>query len=532
MKLRRIAASTAVAIGLLLLGAGAASAQNSFAAGVHIGPSGRTSVDLAFFHNDLAPYGRWVSTPVYGEVFVPRIVRHRHHHRWRPYMYGHWVYTDYGWTWVSSEPFGWATYHYGRWVYDSDYGWMWIPGTEWGPAWVDWQESNSYIGWAALPPTVGFNTRVGLDFGAFDVGVDLAPESFVYVPQRSFLVSDVADFAVPEERSAVIFRTARNITNYAVFNGSVVDQPFAVTQVERFTGQRVPRFQLASLPTPDPRPRIQGNRLALFRPAVIAPQNARTAERIAAESRRADAPVRVAQLRGVQAQVAAVRGRRAAARYEQSLQGRLAANAAVGRANARNERLVQRNLQVPGGNLRQAERQQAAMNARERQNTRFRAERQQAAMNARERQNARFQAERQQAAMNARGRQNARLQAERRQVAVNARERQNARFQAQAERNQRAQIAARQEGNRARAAERNNQRAQIQAERGRQAWAQQNVERQNRPQPRQFAPRQQAPQPGPRRQMAPPQPQRGQGGGRPQPQGGQPNRRRHGGGGQ
>jgi len=138
MKLRRIAVSTALTLGLVTVGAGAARAQSSFAAGVHIGPSGRASVDLAFFHSDLAPYGRWVDVAAYGRVFVPR-----HHHRhWRPYMYGHWVYTDYGWTWVSSEPFGWATYHYGRWAYDPDYGWIWIPGTQWGPAWVDWQESE------------------------------------------------------------------------------------------------------------------------------------------------------------------------------------------------------------------------------------------------------------------------------------------------------------------------------------------------------------------------------------------------------
>ncbi len=41
---------------------------------------------------------------------------------WRPYEYGHWVYTDdWGWYWVSDDDeddWGWVVYHYGRWVHD------------------------------------------------------------------------------------------------------------------------------------------------------------------------------------------------------------------------------------------------------------------------------------------------------------------------------------------------------------------------------------------------------------------------------
>jgi hypothetical protein len=75
---------------------------------------------------------------------------------WRPYTVGRWVNSNYGWTWVSYEPFGWATYHYGRWAFDRQIGWIWVPGTVWGPAWVAWQQGSGYIGWAPLPPQVGF----------------------------------------------------------------------------------------------------------------------------------------------------------------------------------------------------------------------------------------------------------------------------------------------------------------------------------------------------------------------------------------
>jgi hypothetical protein len=103
----------------------------------------------AFFHDDLAPYGRWIEHPAYGVVWVPE----SGHPDWHPYWDGRWVWTaDYGWYWHSHEPYGWATYHYGRWVLTSDYGWVWVPDTVWGPAWVEWRYGGGYAGWAPMPP--------------------------------------------------------------------------------------------------------------------------------------------------------------------------------------------------------------------------------------------------------------------------------------------------------------------------------------------------------------------------------------------
>jgi len=483
MKLRRIALSTLIACGLLAGGAGAAKAQNSLAAGVHIGPSGRASVDLAFFHDDLAPYGRWVHQSVYGDVFVPR-VRYSH---WRPYQYGHWVYTDYGWTWVSAELFGWATYHYGRWAYDPDYGWIWVPGTEWGPAWVAWQSGDDYVGWAALPPTVGFDASYGVDLGGFAVGVDIAPVDYVFVPQSRFLVADVGSYCLAPQQNVAIFGRTRNITNYAVVGGRVIDRGWPVATAEQVAG-RVPRYQVADMRSFSPRPRIQGNRLQIFRPAVNAPGNARTAERIAAESRSANAPARLAERRAAQARMAAVQGRN----------------------GTRTDR------QAAADNARQAGRLE---NARGRQQVRGQAQRQQIAARAQEqRVNERAQArsQRQQIAARAaqqRGNQRARAQAERnRERAQMNVARNRERAQANAERaQQRAQAARSQE----RAQARSEQRAQMQAARG-QERAQARAERQ--------PPRQQVAN---QRQQQRQQQQRQHG--RPPQQGGQDQRRPHGG---
>src|SRR5439155_760584 len=56
------------------------------------------SVNVSIFFDELAPYGDWVSVAQYGRVWCPRHV----HARWQPYVDGEWVYTEYGWTWISN----------------------------------------------------------------------------------------------------------------------------------------------------------------------------------------------------------------------------------------------------------------------------------------------------------------------------------------------------------------------------------------------------------------------------------------------
>ena len=106
--------------------------------------------DVSVFYEPLAPYGTWIALPEYGQVWIPHDVSPA----WRPYTIGRWVYTDYGWTWVSDQAWGWAPFHYGRWTFVASYGWVWIPGTVWAPAWVVWRHSPGWVGWAPLPPQV------------------------------------------------------------------------------------------------------------------------------------------------------------------------------------------------------------------------------------------------------------------------------------------------------------------------------------------------------------------------------------------
>src|SRR5437660_8592740 len=63
---------------------------------------GQVSISISFFHDELAPQGRWIVAADYGDAWIPSGVPGG----WTPYVDGEWVYSDYGWTWVSEDPWG------------------------------------------------------------------------------------------------------------------------------------------------------------------------------------------------------------------------------------------------------------------------------------------------------------------------------------------------------------------------------------------------------------------------------------------
>jgi hypothetical protein len=166
----------------------------------------RTTQTVAFFYEALDPHGDWVRIDRYGYAFRPNVARDP---RWRPYTIGGWVFTDYGWTWRSEEPFGWATYHYGRWARVPRLGWVWVPGSEWGPAWVSWRRSDAYIGWAPLPPDAwsssGFNAAVDSYF-------DIGPGLYVFLRVADFGERSYVGRVVAPEQNVTIINQTVNVT--------------------------------------------------------------------------------------------------------------------------------------------------------------------------------------------------------------------------------------------------------------------------------------------------------------------------------
>ena len=186
-------------------------------------PSARADEELSFqyFYDTLSPYGEWVDVADYGSCWHPTEVDKF----WAPYQDGYWANSDAGWTWVSSEPFGDIVYHYGRWVSVDDLGWCWVPGYDWAPAWVSWRTSESYVGWAALPPEAGWQQDVGVGVWA-DERYDIGPRSYHFCRVKDFCDSHLRRVCLPWQENARFIFNTENVTNIAydgdrhcIFNG-------------------------------------------------------------------------------------------------------------------------------------------------------------------------------------------------------------------------------------------------------------------------------------------------------------------------
>ncbi len=192
---------------------------------------------IGFFYSSLASHGEWIELDAGYYVWRPLHLRHG----WHPYLHGQWVWTDYGWYWVSYEPFGWAVFHYGRWYYDEYYGWVWVPGYEWGPAWVEWRYNDDYIGWAPLPPYASFSFTIGIRF----TRTWIAPQHYwTFVGCRYFTAPRIVRYAIPNERTRRFFVNTRTVSRYDVQNGRVINRGVDVGFVERRSNTRVERLNV------------------------------------------------------------------------------------------------------------------------------------------------------------------------------------------------------------------------------------------------------------------------------------------------
>jgi hypothetical protein len=212
------------------------------------------------FEEPLRSAGSWYDDATYGRVWMPSplVVGND----FTPYYTGgHWVLSEYGWTWVSDWSWGWAPFHYGRWVVVAGYGWAWVPGTVWGPAWVAWRSGGGYVGWAPLPPRgvriAGYGVIGAASPWRFTVAANLGSARPVCIPHRQ----------VP----AIFARTSVLASNRVVTHGTwrtrinagpvqvVRATPVRLTIVSPHAG---PRYAIAPraprpLPQAQPRPVLQ-----------------------------------------------------------------------------------------------------------------------------------------------------------------------------------------------------------------------------------------------------------------------------------
>ena len=123
----------------------------------------RVPSEIRYYANDLDDHGRWVNSGEYGWVWQPSGVAED----WRPYYQGRWAPYSGGMTWISDEPWAYVAYHHGRWHWSLGVGWFWIPGINYSPAWVAWNYTPGYYGWA---PLGYYNTPAHWGYGAWGGG--------------------------------------------------------------------------------------------------------------------------------------------------------------------------------------------------------------------------------------------------------------------------------------------------------------------------------------------------------------------------
>ncbi len=226
----------------------------------------RTAINIAFFYEYLSPYGTWVYYSPYGYVWVP----HRVPYKWRPYTYGRWVWTNYGWTWVSYFDWGWLPFHYGRWGWSSRLGWFWVPGSVWAPAWVTWRWGMLYIGWAPLPPEVEFVAVYGIR----NLPDELPDHYWVFIEGRYFQYDYLDRYVLPYERNRTVIRFTVSKANLTDRNRQVHNPGVDLLHVRRVTRSEVSRYELEDETGPG-RERVSGRFVRVYRPQVNADESAR-----------------------------------------------------------------------------------------------------------------------------------------------------------------------------------------------------------------------------------------------------------------
>lgn len=216
-------------------------------------------LDIGYCYDYLAPFGTWISLDRYGYVWCPRHMGYR----WRPYADGYWIWTDWGWTWMSDLEWGWMPFHYGRWGWDDDCGWFWVPGRVWGPAWVTWRFGDLYCGWAPIPPGVAFG--MGVDFDAIALGI---PFNFwVFVGGPHFLDRDIHRYALPFERNRTILSDTVIRNNFEFREGRMMNRGIDVDTIRRVTRRDVQPYRLADADRPG-EARVVGREARFYRPSI------------------------------------------------------------------------------------------------------------------------------------------------------------------------------------------------------------------------------------------------------------------------
>lgn len=161
---------------------------------------------------------------------------------WTPYTDGRWVWTGYGWTWVSDYSWGWAPYHYGRWWHSESYGWVWSPGRVWGPAWVNWCNNEGYIGWYPISPRVHFGNH-----GISNVNPHNNNNGWVIVKKKDFTSRISKSTIAAENIKNEFLKTSKPFVSIKKEGKKIVDSGPDIKGIEKTQGKKIEKKSLSEI---------------------------------------------------------------------------------------------------------------------------------------------------------------------------------------------------------------------------------------------------------------------------------------------
>lgn len=217
------------------------------------------NMDISYFYDYLSDYGTWITYPGYGYVWVP----YEASRSWHPFSHGRWVWTEYGWTWVSYYRWGWITSHYGRWDWELSLGWFWVPDTVWGPAWVSWRYADDCIGWAPLPPRYRYSRGYGLSL----TSIDLSDDYWIFVDGPHFSNPYVERYVLPRYRNGEFIRRTVFKAQLNERSGRIINDGLSLNNAERITRERFTTYQLRDADRPG-LTTINSNQVTIYRPDI------------------------------------------------------------------------------------------------------------------------------------------------------------------------------------------------------------------------------------------------------------------------
>jgi probable HAF family extracellular repeat protein len=237
------------------------------------GPPVATKADSydTFYTQLSSKDGEWRDAGSYGHVFQPKIASTSAD--WRPYCDGHWINTDQGWYWESSESFAWATYHYGGWIRIDGVGWCWVPGRHWAPSWVSWRSGDDCIGWAPLPPeAVCVEGNVVEVTDICDASYGIGPVAYTFISYKDWPSLTYTGVRYSNDQIFEVIQNTTNVTQISAgptgFHGKSLDPAF----LEQKLGRPVPRIGLVVAPTSGPsvatQSALKGNTLHVTVPGL------------------------------------------------------------------------------------------------------------------------------------------------------------------------------------------------------------------------------------------------------------------------